>query len=436
MIEDALKATRTLHRLIMAVSLTTLVFALSLSLPKEKVAQRDAIDALINSDFLAYDQIVAKQVKTFREENLVPFGTTLNKKVNSTPGLTSDLYGLGEVYSKQLHIGKLLTKNLVLANISSATLSQLNSLDTFQIISRDVQVVVPRIKELTEKVEAFLSDNSVFGYKLGNIRVNGKEHNSTTDFVEEQKFTTDSFLPGADTNFLLEFDLVNMAGNGLDRTFSEHLTADYVTLPKSSFVQWLANNEDMVGVVSIDDSQVVFAPSLENAPKGIREEKLGSLLQRLTNEIESERLEGQSVTILGTQVPGLLIIVAAPLTLLALSYYFTNHTGHLAQLIEKDAKAFKGFAWMPLAIRIDFPLFFFRKAEGDYRISGWVLETITSSVILPVASLAILYWQLTHIVVIGLWPSLVILIASIGIVIFGLKSLRNIKTVRTVEESS
>ena len=435
MIEDALKSTRTLHRLIMAVSLTTLVFALSLSLPKEKVAQRDAIDALINSNFLVYDQFVAQQVKTFSEEILLPFGTTLDEKVNSTQGLTSDLYGLGEVFSKPLHIGKLLTKDLVLANLSSATLSQLNSLGTLQ-FSSDIQVVVPRTKELTEKVEAFLSDNSVFGYKLGNIRVNGKEHNSTADFVEEQKFTTDSFLPGADTNFLLEFDLVDMAGNGLDRTFNEHLTADYVTLPKSSFVQWLANNEDMVGVVSIDDSQVVFAPSLENAPQGIREEKLGSLLQRLTNEIESERLEGQSVTILGTQVPGLLIIVAAPLTLLALSYYFTNHTGHLAQLIEKDAKAFKGFAWMPLAIRIDFPLFFFRKAEGDYRISGWVLETITSSVILPVASLAILYWQLTHIVVIGLWPSLVILIASIGIVIFGLKSLRNIKTVRTAEESS
>ena len=37
MVEDALKSTRTLHQLIMTVSLVTLVFALSVSLPEDKI---------------------------------------------------------------------------------------------------------------------------------------------------------------------------------------------------------------------------------------------------------------------------------------------------------------------------------------------------------------------------------------------------------------
>ena len=61
---------------------------------------------------------------------------------------------------------------------------------------------------------------------------------------------------------------------------------------------------------------------------------------------------------------------------------------------------------------------------------------IISSIILPISSLVILYWQLIQFEGIGLLPSLTMLIEGIGTIAFGLKSLGNINTVRTEEEFS
>jgi len=58
MIEDALKSTRTLHRLIMTVSLVTIVFALSINLPEDKAAQKQIIDDLVAIDFTDYNAFV------------------------------------------------------------------------------------------------------------------------------------------------------------------------------------------------------------------------------------------------------------------------------------------------------------------------------------------------------------------------------------------
>ena len=431
-IEDALKSTRTLHRLIMIVSIVTIAFSLPLYPPKEEVAQKYAIDALINSNFLAYDQFVAERVEAFRQEKLVPIGDALNEKIDSGEYLAFDLDDLGETFSQPLHVGKLLIEELALSDISGATLEKLDSINVL-CLSCDVQVAVPRMQELTKKIEDFLSENVAgkkryfgVGKRITEIRVS---------FPGDQEIRIQSFLPQSDTIGTLNFKIVDAMGK--TEAFTVLFPADVVTLPESSFIHWLttklANKDKMAESVSIDSNRVVFAPTLDKTPPGLRQKKLGILHQDLTKEIASKAPEKQTVNILGVQVRGLLIVVASPLTLLILSYYFANHTGHLVRLGKKNSEAFKSFLWMPLSIQSDIPLFVFSKAESGYRISGWVLETILSIIILPIASLVILYCQLSQFGSIDLWPSLIFLFGGIGVIMFGRRSFGNIKTVRGIE---
>ena len=427
-IEDALKSTRTLHRLIMIVSIVTIAFSLPLHPSEEKIAQKYAINTLINSNFIAYDQFVNERVEAFRQESLVPIGDALNKKIKSRGYRVSNLDDLGETFSKPLYVGKLITENLALADMSGATLKQLDRINIF-CLSSDVQVVVPRMQELTKKIEAYLSENASEKSFSGTEKRIAEIHVS----FSEDEFTN-AFLTKTDISGSLYFEVHRHA-----YSFSDDFLADVVTLPESSFIHWLtqklSNKDNMVKVVSIDEGSVVFAPILNTISPGLRDKNLGILHQNLTKEIASTAPEKQTVNILGVQVRGLLIVVASPLTLLILSYYFANHTNHLVRLVKKNSEAFKNFLWMPLSIRIDIPLLFFSKAERGYRISGWVLETIMSIIVLPLASLLILYRQLNQFGSIDLWPSLIILVGSIGIIMFGLMSLGNINTVRNTEEA-
>ena len=419
MIEDALKSTRTLHRLIMTVSLVTLVFASSLYLPSEKVTQREAIDALLNVDFLAYDQFVADQVEVFKQENLLPIGTSLNEEIDAGGYLVFNLHHLGEAFFEPLHVGKLLTDEVALAEISNTTLAALDALNGLDLAS-DVQVLVPRTDKLIPEIRTFLRENHEAGKRIDTIRVG----------IDDVPLVAESFLPGTETTAGLYFELVDAVRIGGVPVFSANFTADIATLPGTSFIQWLKDNSDMKDIISIQDNQVIFAPNLGSAPSGFREEKLGLLHQNLTEDIASSGPEKQSATILGTKVPGLLIVIASPLTLLVLSYYFTNHTGHLVHLVGTDNHAFKNFAWMPLAIRTQIPPLSLQKLTYGYRISGWILETIASAIILPVLSLGVLYWKLSQFGNVTVLSIFVISAASAGIGWLGILSVRNIGMVR------
>lgn len=72
MIEDALKSTRNLHRLIIGVSLAVLVFSLSVYLPDEKIRQKSAIDALLDIDFLAYEIWLQDKLEAEIKKQVIP----------------------------------------------------------------------------------------------------------------------------------------------------------------------------------------------------------------------------------------------------------------------------------------------------------------------------------------------------------------------------
>ncbi|MDZ7710864.1 MAG: hypothetical protein U5K36_13010 [Roseovarius sp.] len=98
----------------------------------------------------------------------------------------------------------------------------------------------------------------------------------------------------------------------------------------------------------IDSDQILFGPGLADLPSGERETSLGVIATGLSRDIAQLGPDKQTATFLGTSVPGRLVLIAAPIVLIALQYYFANYTRHLVRLAERNIDMFRQFAWLPL----------------------------------------------------------------------------------------
>lgn len=418
LIEDSLKSTRTLHRLIITVSLVTLVFAFSLDRPEEKVAQKDAIEALLKSDFRAYETFVAEKVEDFRQRSLAPLGQQLTARLEASGHLVFNLDDLGDAFGEPIHVGRILTHELAFANMEATNLTALKALNAFS-LSQDIQVLVPEMPGVAEEIVDFLDSHQTTGKRIAGIRMS----------IEDFSFGSETFLPGATTTAGLYFELVDAVRIGGAPVFSADFPVAIQTLPDTSFIHWLSGNERLLKTVSLKEGQITFLPELENLPTGFTEEKLALLFKRLSDEIAESGPEEQSATILGTKVPGLLVVIASPLTLLVLGYYFANHTKHLTRFSLSDPEAFRGFAWMPLAMQ-DEPK---SATVGSLEVSKpawWAVETVASAIALPIGALLALYWQLSQFGGVGTWSALTIFSGIVGVVCFGLMSLSHIGAIR------
>ena len=364
--EDALKSTRNLHRLILSISLVTLIFALSLKIEETKRIQKEAVDSLLRADFLAYETWLSAKLQPAIEEALGPRTGRVEAALKDL--LVFKLDEILRVLNKPAHVGKLLTNGTVLADLDEATLTQLESLNAFS-LGRDVQIAVPELEPLVPEILHFFRAHKTTGWRIEEASVITIASDLTvTSFVDPDRLT-------ADLSFKL-VDSVRVAGSP---TFQGSFDVIMRDIPGTSFLSWLAE-ANLGSVVEISDDAVIFAPALSDAPNGVRQEKLGTLSQRLAREIASAGPEEREATILGTQVPGLLVILAAPLTLMALTYYFVNHITHVSRLAEQHADEIRGFAWLPISIT-DWRL------PGLARpIPGHRVELLTSAALLPLAA--------------------------------------------------
>lgn len=417
MIEDALKSTRNLHRLIVAVSLITLVFSLSLNLPRDKIALKEAIDRLIETDFLAYDQFVQEKVGQFAQANLRPIGQHVNERLDAGGRRIFQLRHIGEVLAEPLHIGKLLIDELVLKDVAAASLTQLDALNGLD-LGRNVQVLKPQAADLVELIEAFLNQHDQGTKRVESVRAG----------IGDFDFTAQSFLPDDTATPALYFELRDSVLSGGAPVFNESFGADIETLSETSFLYWVQQTFKRDDPIAVQGRKLVFLPELSEIPTGLREEKLGALSLRLDDEIKSRGPENLSATILGTQVPGLLIVLASPTVLLFLSYYLMQHTSHLRDLPTDDMQAFRQFAWLPLALPGG------RQAtqENAMRMpSPWALETVATIIILPVVSLFVLYVQLNQFGGLKLYHALLLVATSLIIGWMGIGTTRHIKHIRS-----
>ena len=396
MIEDALKSTRNLHRLILAVSLVTLVFSLSLNSEETKRAQKAAIDALRQVNFLAYETWLSAKLQLRIDEALGPAIAPIESALEGVD-LVLLLDEISKVLREPAHVGRLLTEDLVLSNASAATLSQFEALNDLQ-LARDVQITVPDLAPLVPKLLDFFETRGTTVWRIENAMV-------TTEFSES---IGTSFVPLDRLTAMLYFELVDSASVAGAPVFQGRFDTTVVEVPDTSFLSWLAEAE-LGSAVDIVDGRVKFAPLLSGASYSFREEKLGTLSLRLAEEIAAAGPEKHTATILGTQVPGLLVVLAAPLTLMVLTYYFVSHTTHVSRLVERHAKEIRGFAWLPIAIS-------HWRVPGLARpIPGHRIELLASAGLLPLAALSALYVKLRSFGDVSAPASLLLLVASLWI---------------------
>ena len=417
MIEDALKSTRALHRIIMTVALVTIVFALSISLPEEKASQKKTIDGLIATDFVAYDDFWSSKVEETRLAVLKPLSDQLASDLEAMGYLVFGLETLAGEFAKPIHIGRLHVNELILNEVSNASIVSLNALNGLS-LGANVQILVPRTEELLKEIAEFLAENPRAGRRVETIRIT----------IGDFDFAAESFLPGDQTTVGIYFELLDPVRTGAAPAFSANFIADIVEIEDSSFLVWLQSQSFGDTLVSFDGDEVAFVPELQSAPKGFINEKLGVLSLQLANELSKSSPASQSVSILGTNIPGALAIFASPIVLLALSYYFAAHTGHLTRIAEKDRDSFEEFSWLPISLEsgLTFPL----SDKVTFHLPFGIMECFSSAILLPVASMGLLYFRLQAFGGLPMLQTACLAAAAIGIMVFGTVTLRNIMLVR------
>ncbi len=417
MLGDALKSTRNLHRLVITVSLITLLFSSSLDLPRETIQWKSLVDQLIEADFLAYEDFVEEKVAEFMQANLAPIGTNVTGKLEALNLPVFNLHHVGDVLTKPIHVGKIEVRELPLSEVSAANLVSLDALNGLE-LDREVQVLVPQTKDLVEKISDYLHDVGETGRRVDEVRVG-------VDVFDE---AAQSFLPGESVTPSLSFELHDTVTLGSIPIFSALFTAKIETLQNTSFLHWI--NRELGGspIVRIEDGNITFLPTLTRLPKGYREEKLGLLSKALAGDVERAGPKNLSASILGTQVPGLLIIYASPTILLFLAYYFMQHSAHLSKIVNDDPSTFRQFAWLPLAVQSAVRI----RTNGrkSIQLPAWLLETITTVIVLPVLALTVLYFQLHQFGGLTLLHTVFIAGSAVGIAYLGTRAIRAINAVR------
>ena len=399
LIEDALKSTRNLHRLILAVSLVTLVFSFSLRVSESERLQKAVVDELIDTDFTRYSDWLEPKLDAAISEYLRPAVQPLDDSLRDDV-LAFNFQHITDALIQPAHVGQILVDQLVLANMSAASLSALDALNGLS-LERNVQISVPQLGEIEDELRVFFERNSGFGKRIDSVLVT----------INDFDYDTDSFHPGDTITTTLYFELRDAVAVAGSPVFQAYFESKLIELPNTSFLAWLRETNN-VGAIAVRDNRLLFAPSLNDLPRGFREEALGSLSLRLANDIQRAGPEARSATILGTEVPGLLIVLAAPLTLMALTYYFVSHAAHIARVAEHRAEEIVGFAWLPLTMTD------WRFRGIERRIPGYVVELVFSLVFLPVLSLATLFLKLYQFGGVSLATGVLIGLAIVWVIVF------------------
>ncbi|MEM9161288.1 MAG: VOC family protein, partial [Verrucomicrobiota bacterium] len=202
-------------------------------------------------------------------------------------------------------------------------------------------------------------------------------------------------------------------------TFNATFEATVKEIENTSFNLWLKSRREATSLVDSTGKELKWLPRLTELNREERNTKIGELLANVTETIEEVGPNKQTVSFLGTTIPGILIIIATPVTLLFLQYYFSNHLSHLANSKISDRDSFPQFAWMPMSLRS--------------RAS--TLELLWTIAFLPIATLIVLWVQVAKFEALDWFPSIIIIAAILGISAFSWKSHKCLKKLRTSIES-
>lgn len=415
MIEDALKSARNLHRLIMTVSLVTIVFALSITPLKREGVWLRAIEDFLENDFTTYPAFVSARLDTHELEELSPIADELAAFLENEPSLVFGKSALADAFRSTPHIGRVQTEDTILSDVASASLVQLEALNGLS-LGRNVQIVVPKIEELMSDLEEFFAANASTGASIDDIRIGL----SGDDF-----FVAETFLPDQQTYISIYFELLSTGTFTGAPVFNGTYEAVVIEIDGASVLDWMKSAPRPIGFRIDDGVSWHPLPELSEIDKGDREKALSLVASQYRARIAAKGPEEQSVSILGTTVPGILVALASPLTLIALSYYLAQHTRHLTRLATPGADSFVHFAWLPLsleAVRV-LPL-------GPFRVAWWRVEVLVTVTVLPFGATVLLADRLARFEPLAMGLLSLMLGALIATVLFGRQTLGHIAAVR------
>ena len=425
MIEDALKSTRTLHRLIMGVALATLVFALSIDLPRDKADLKDMVDRLLKVDLTGYAEFAEAEAAREGEAVLTPLGEDMTARLEAAGLPIFQLHHLGEAMAVPQHVGRVMAEDLVWSNMEAATLVDLHAITAALELDRDVQILVPKIDALidgtahSDGIIDFLLNNPEAGRQVAEV-IAGPD---VIDMVGE------TFLPEGEVVGALQFELRRSAQQEAAPVFFGNYVMDTRAIPGTSFLDWLAMQEVGEDLVSTENGALVFLPGLVEPPAGFEVTPLGELSSKLGEELAASSPSRAAATILGTEVPGALVVYAAPLILVFLSYYLMHHLAHLGRLVAGAKEDYRQFSWLPLSLE-------WQKSwdtrRGRLTIAGGWLELLASGMLLPLVALLMLYLQLAQFGPVGWRQGTVLAAAAFGISATGARSLLLLAEIRDV----
>ncbi len=404
MIEDALKSTRNVYRLILTIAFVTLIFSLSIESPSDKKKQLDHINQLLSFDFLAYQGFVDEQIKVATEQQYHELSQRIKDKIEQQGYSIFNLHHIAEAFDHSPHIGRLLVEDLVLSEVNNATLNQLSALNGLS-LNQNVQVVMPKDEDFVDTVIEFLQENS---YSMGR-RVDGVQV-TLGDF----NFIGNTFLPDEETLISVYFELPENIRTSGAPVFNADIPASIQSIPNTSFAHWLLEQADP-SLVKQSNNKLLWLPEIKPSSNGFTETKLGLLAQQLEQDILKSSPDEQTVPVFGANIPGVLFVFAAPLLLLMLMYYHYHQILHLKSIVHRPGalEQFIEFSWMPLNNN-----------------QNWHLEFISTMIVIPLMSLSVLCVQLMKYGGVDVSVILVTLSCGITHAILARWSLTQIKAIR------
>ena len=323
-----------------------------------------------------------------------------------------DLDSIADVLEGPAHVGKFLVQDSILSELSSATMTRLDALNGLS-LSQNVQIILPKVDSLIDQIEIFLTDNGGAGKRIMGAST------SVVDFDP----VLETFLPESLSLASLSFEMTDVSVAAGTPVFQGLYEFELVTIADTSYIYWL-QQQGLDPYVRNTSSDLKFLPELQPLPKGFSEEPLGKLSLRLGDEIRAAGPEQKAIKILGTEVPGRLLVLAAPLILFALLYYFKSHLSHLTRLATDHVEAMTGFSWLPINKSVwHIPG---TKISG----SGHLAETVVTVAVLPCVALLVLFYRLSFFGSLGPATSFIIgctCVFSIFICWMSLDDIQNIR---------
>ncbi len=404
--KESLDVVRTLHRLIISVSLVCIVFSLALDIPKELRDRHRTIKAFVNYNFTQYDLMMEEKLRDYAHARLHAISEEVwSGLAESNPGVIG-LREIDAAFESPILLGALRVHETTLATPAEMTWSSLDGLARSFRLHDDVRVAVPSPASLMPLLIEYLGSEAKLGMRVQNVRIETVEYYSS---LPTERLPRDNSM----ITLLLSFELISV-GQAPSPVFSGAFDAHVETIEGTSFTDWLLGQDNHARIAKIDKDVLAWLPDFAQDAQQYAGRRLGEVLASLEEQIERGSPEKQSVSLLGTEVPGGLLIYAAPSVLLVLAYYLLCHLRHVNRHAYAHASVCRGYAWLPLSLK-----------SGQ-----WLWEACASTALLPLISLIIMLTQILRFGSIRLATILIVLIAAGILGVLAVRIVREIKDIR------